>query len=541
MYDLSLEHSLVIKDYIKSIKLLGEVIENMWKNGLHSGILSYGTLIPDEVIKQNPKFCLYYSWILITSGQIQKVEPFLKSAERITSEKMKNKHLTIDEIQDYKKLSGKIAVAFAYLHSHEEHSEKIFDYCKTAMENLSKNDPLWYSWAWFSMGIAWFSKGDLMESNDAFQKAFVYGKKSGNIYLISTIAIRMAENEQQLGHYKSAYQKCSDLLTLMNDKGYSQITKEDWTYAAIYHIIGTTQFMWADMDNAFENLKIAYSLCESVKDIYLKASVLMVYSVILRERGDIEAEKRIAELDDIMKDNSLPPFIVFYYIGWKIHSFVEKNEIDQANNVVSDYELDIKKEKTYANEGAYTSYVRLLLVQHRLDEAELLISELFTLASNGNRIERIIDLKTAFAILYKMKGEHEKAVAYIVEAMELAAEENLLTFFVYNSEHIAVLFKDVFKTCATTKTNIPKKFIDNLKLALERKANRKKAHNESELSSRELDSLKLIAENLSNQEIADKLFISMNTVKTHLKNIYLKLEVDSRAKAVTKAKQLQLI
>ena len=56
-----------------------------------------------------------------------------------------------------------------------------------------------------------------------------------------------------------------------------------------------------------------------------------------------------------------------------------------------------------------------------------------------------------------------------------------------------------------------------------------------------LDTLKLIAQDLSNQEIADKLFISLNTVKTHLKNIYLKLEVDNRAKAVAKAKDLRIV
>jgi len=53
--------------------------------------------------------------------------------------------------------------------------------------------------------------------------------------------------------------------------------------------------------------------------------------------------------------------------------------------------------------------------------------------------------------------------------------------------------------------------------------------------------LKLIAENLANQEIADRLFVSINTVKTHLKSIYLKLGVDSRIKAVKKAKELSLI
>jgi len=61
------------------------------------------------------------------------------------------------------------------------------------------------------------------------------------------------------------------------------------------------------------------------------------------------------------------------------------------------------------------------------------------------------------------------------------------------------------------------------------------------LSARELDTLKLIASDLSNQEIADKLFISLNTVKTHLKNIYLKLEVENRAKAVSRAKELGIV
>ena len=61
------------------------------------------------------------------------------------------------------------------------------------------------------------------------------------------------------------------------------------------------------------------------------------------------------------------------------------------------------------------------------------------------------------------------------------------------------------------------------------------------LSIREIEIIKYIANHLSNQEIADKLFISLNTVKTHLKNIFLKLEVDSRLKAVSKVKDIGLI
>jgi ATP/maltotriose-dependent transcriptional regulator MalT len=61
------------------------------------------------------------------------------------------------------------------------------------------------------------------------------------------------------------------------------------------------------------------------------------------------------------------------------------------------------------------------------------------------------------------------------------------------------------------------------------------------LSDRELDTLKLIAEDLSNQEIADKLFISLNTAKTHVRNILQNLEVENRSQAVNKAKELGII
>ncbi len=60
---------------------------------------------------------------------------------------------------------------------------------------------------------------------------------------------------------------------------------------------------------------------------------------------------------------------------------------------------------------------------------------------------------------------------------------------------------------------------------------------DEELSSRELDTLKLIAENLTNQEIAEALYVSINTVKTHVRNILLKLEAKNRNEAVLKAKE----
>ena len=107
--------------------------------------------------------------------------------------------------------------------------------------------------------------------------------------------------------------------------------------------------------------------------------------------------------------------------------------------------------------------------------------------------------------------------------------------------YTADLLREVYKIQASTNTKIPLKFINRLKLAIEKKEQSRKNNAESDLSAREFDILVLIAKDYSNQEVADQLFISIHTVKTHVKNILLKLEVESLSKATTKAKELGII
>lgn len=61
------------------------------------------------------------------------------------------------------------------------------------------------------------------------------------------------------------------------------------------------------------------------------------------------------------------------------------------------------------------------------------------------------------------------------------------------------------------------------------------------LSKREYEILELMAHGYSNQEIADKIFVSISTVKTHISNIFIKLDATRRTQAVKKAKELNLI
>jgi len=61
------------------------------------------------------------------------------------------------------------------------------------------------------------------------------------------------------------------------------------------------------------------------------------------------------------------------------------------------------------------------------------------------------------------------------------------------------------------------------------------------LSQREVEVLELLSQGYSNQEIADKLFVSLNTIKTHISKIYQKLNAKRRTQAIQKARELALI
>jgi LuxR family maltose regulon positive regulatory protein len=542
MYELALEHVMSIKDYEKSIQILSETVESMWHDGKHSAIIKYGDSLPDEIIKTNPEFCLYYSLILIGAGETQKARPFLQSAEKNVLKQIQSKNSSSNTLAYYKKFLGKISVAFASLSSHEEPGIKTLSYCEAALEYLTEDDSLWLSWAGYFLGNENLAQGNIPEGMNALNRALHYSKLSGNLYLMTGTTSSLAMHKMGMGQYNAAYKLCTDLLVLMNRRGYSQIAKLEWTFAGLFSLMSVIQCTWTDFEKALENAKIGFESSKNVKNIYQKIATLFAYSFVLYAIDDKKGSAdKCAEIEGVLKQNKLSPFLITMYVGWKIHLLVDSEKLDEANQFAEENGLGLHKKISYHNEHSYIHYTRLMLANYRLNDAELILSQLYPLATAGKRVETLVQLKIISAIICEKQNKHGDAVTYMVEAMELAADENLLIYFLFDIHTTMDLLKDVFKIHATKNTQIPKKFIDKLKVAIEKKEKMKKVQAEGELSKRELETLKLMAENLTNLEIADKMFISLNTVKTHVKNILLKLEAENRANAVVRAKEQQII
>ncbi len=538
----AIEHAIKTGNLEKTIEILGGKAEAMWQNGQHAAILRYGDILPDEIIKKNADFSLYYSSVLIIAGKDKRAEAFLSSAELLSKSIIDDKNSSKEDARYYKQLLGKIYSAFASLYSKSADPEKTYDYCKSAIENLSGDDPFWFSWVWYSIGWAKERSGSISESAEAFEKGLAYAKKSGNIYLISTNAFNVAYMEQRMGRYTYAYRKCSDLIKEIKESGYSLIAESEPTFVELYACMAEIDCRRTDFEKALENIKIAYNLSRNFSNSSYKVWVRLIYSDILFGLGDHAGiNKMLNEIDDIIKQNTISPAARAVYADMKGKILIEQHEPEKAYTLFEKTELGPDKEISYLEVCGYFSFAILLITESKFNDAEKILARLKGLTQAAKWIETLIAVNIVYAILYKHMGYMEKASASLIESLEYASDEMILMPFIYYHAYIKDILAEVFKKLPTKKTNIPKKVTDKLKIEIEKRDKFKLTHSEPGLSNRELDMLRLLSEDLTNQEIADKLFISLNTAKTHVKNIFLKLAVDSRKHAITKAKELVII
>jgi LuxR family maltose regulon positive regulatory protein len=182
--------------------------------------------------------------------------------------------------------------------------------------------------------------------------------------------------------------------------------------------------------------------------------------------------------------------------------------------------------------------IRVLLKNRDTEKSLQLISSLMDNAEQEHRVEALLELWVLQVVALQQLGDQKRAVESLQHALKLAEVENCVRIFI--NEHVPVrkLLEYVVKNC--NDTTYARKLLELMPGDDEDlEDNPEKRHScATILSNTELRILCLLTMGLSNKEIAEKSFISNNTVKTHLRNIYQKLGVNNRAKAIVRAKEL---
>lgn len=176
-------------------------------------------------------------------------------------------------------------------------------------------------------------------------------------------------------------------------------------------------------------------------------------------------------------------------------------------------------------------YARLLLAKQQPDSALVILIQTKTKALQEMQIATIIEATVLEAICHQRRGDTETALTTLQEALKAAAPYYYIRTFLDEEEIYPLLNKirQLHKKDKRLQSSISTHFLDHFQI-IESTLEENQVHHL--LTPREQEVYNLLADGITNREIAEQLFLSEGTVRVYLTSIYSKIGVDSRSKAI---------
>ena len=217
--------------------------------------------------------------------------------------------------------------------------------------------------------------------------------------------------------------------------------------------------------------------------------------------------------------------------------WLAQGNLERLLQLVQKSKLSIEDEILYQREPEYMILLRVLLACSDYEAALALSERLLQQAEATGRMGLVIETLILQALVFCRKKEPESALAVLERALSLAQPEGYVQIFLDEGDVMTRLL------CQIQSRQVGRGYATELLSKIGRISSMTPPSMQiliEPLTTRELEVLKLIEAGHSNQDISEKLFISITTVKRHISNIYAKLGVKSRTQAIAIGKELKL-
>jgi len=332
-----------------------------------------------------------------------------------------------------------------------------------------------------------------------------------------------------------------------DDRGMSGTVVAGWLLA----MWGEVRAELNDLDEALRLAEKGARLAEQGGEVSMLGwSYLCLVRVLFSMGNMTAAEEIVLKAGGIARDQHVPPSIVNRMAAWQARIWLAQDKLDAALQWVTQRGLDPDADLPYTHEAEYLVLARILMAQGlhgqqgRLDESAKLLQRLLEAAEDGGRTSTVIEILMLQALACQAEGDTPRAQAALERSLTRAEPCGFVRIFVDEGPPMAQLLYE-----ALTRGIAPEyvrrllaEFPDVEPESAEPAAIHKPLSGLIEpLSERELEVLQLMAQGLANQAIADRLFLALNTIKAHSRNIYGKLGVHSRTQAVARAGTLGIL
>jgi LuxR family maltose regulon positive regulatory protein len=441
-----------------------------------------------------------------------------------------------------------------YMNGHLEAAQQALGDCRQALDTLPpspENDALRRGLTRLLDTIDMIAQGFMCSVDNKIEEAIRVCSQArdmaledGHVFLAAQATEGLALAQYHQGRLRASAQSCQQVTDLA-----AQNAAQVPLAAAGYVELAGIYTEWNDLEMAAGLLDKALALCRQWGIVQTLNEAYTAQSRLLQARGDIEgaweALEEARQFSSMEGDESM---VNFRLATQQAHLNLRAGEPDEVVRWVEGMKAAFASGKRSQRlpaafvETLQTTLARAYLAQDKAEEALAVLDPLLAPAEAAGAFLFVVEVCALNASALQALGDTSAALASLERSLTLAEPEGYVRMYLNEGLPMAQLLREA------ALHNVCPDYVDKLLTAFESEQARPSAPLlpcppalPEPLTSREHDVLRLISQGLSNQEIAERLVIALNTVKRHTSSIYGKLGVKSRTQAIARARELGLI
>jgi len=544
--DEAVRHALIGEDFENAAHLVEQNGMLMLERSELAALMKWVDALPEDQVRIHPRLCVFHAWTLRLSGspyeivesRIQDAELALENAGWHPTQ-MKPIEKSLLPVKEAHNLWAHIFAIRAFQAVYREDIDRVFKMAEKAY-TYSPDEKFVKSSLRFALGWAHRLSGDLEAAYQSFAESSALSQAAGNFYMAVSTRCRAAFGLVLAGKLLQAEQDFQDALRLAASKDGRQYPVAGYAY--VY--LGGIHYEWNDLETAKEYSFAGIQLCERVGFIMDQAvGYVNLARLDIAERdldGAQEACQSAWELSQLMKD-------YVYVRRWvedcRVRLWTAQGNYDALRSWVQTSDLKIEDDPNFRRDIDHIILARALVTLGKeqpmgthLENALGLLDRLLEMSEKAGWRGKGIEILVLQSLALQAAGQDEAALRSLERALSLAEPEGYVRTFIDEGEPMAMLLR---------QTDVNKDYVNELLAAFE--PSRTKVQKVvtqplvEPLTEREWEVLCLLGTELSGPEISRELLVSLNTMRTHTKNIYSKLAVSNRRAAIHRAEELNLI
>jgi LuxR family maltose regulon positive regulatory protein len=539
-------HALAARDVERVAHLVEENVLGLMEHGNLGVLVEWLNALPGELVRSRPWLSIARAWALAYTGSFDAVTPCLQdAAQALEGAPQSRSALDPDEVAHVK---GHIDAIRCYVLDLTGGDRQLaIELAHSALAQLPESDWRARGFVAVLLGLGYRLDMAYAVAHEALAKALAIAKASDQKYVLIDVLCQIARVESDQGRLRQAAATCREALRQADEYGGSGRSRLPVVSYAL-ETLGDILHEWNELDAALDCAQQALALAQQWGDA---DSLLGAYWILVAVR--ISRREFARALESIQERAGLAATLPRYRRGTVAMEALTRlamNDLATASQRAD--ELAAYTDEAWRMERLIPVYLAQFRqgLRPSLDDVLDHLAHAFQVVEAADCQVGMVQILVLQAMALQATGRGEQARAALTRALALAEPEGYVRTFIDQGAPMGEMLATILAAQRTRRDEPSHRmagYVTRLLAALagERPGEKPAALPSpalvEPLSAREMEVLRLLATDLSTPEIARELVVSANTVRSHVKCIYGKLNAHGRIEAIQQARELGLL